>query len=99
MENFKTDKVNNMSNMFNNCKNLTYLNILDFKVENRGFVYYYLCEDYYALGEHNEALKCINQALLFEQSAKNYYAKANVLEALGRIKESKECFEKYNELS
>ena len=73
---------------------------LDFKdCEYKGIIYNYLSEGYYALGEHNEALKCINQALLFEQSAKNYYAKANVLEALGRIKESKECFEKYNELS
>ena len=75
-----------------------FLKELDFKVENKGFVYSYLCEDYYALGEHKEALKCINQALLFEQSAKNYYAKANILEAMGNIKESKECFDKYNEI-
>ena len=75
-------------------------NSLDFKdCEYKGIIYTYLSEGYYALGEHNEALKYINQALLFEQSAKNYYAKANVLEALGRINESKECFEKYNELS
>lgn len=71
---------------------------LEYENCDKGTAYHYLCEDYYALGEHQEALHYINQALIINQDAKSYYAKANILEALGRIKESQEYFDKYNEI-
>lgn len=76
-----------------------FIKALEYNDCNREGVYRYLAEDYYALGKHKEALHYINQALMINQDTKSYYAKANILEALGRIKESQEYFKKYNELS
>lgn len=76
----------------------SFLKALEYEDCEKESIYQYLCDGYYILGNFQKALHYINLALMINKNARSYYAKADCLEALGRIKESQECFDKYNEI-